>query len=466
MPVKRVPLVGTTTTRDGISSKDQRFINCYPEAFDKEHLFVTKRAGLAQTYAKTAGEGRGITTFNSHLYFVIDDTIYKDGSALGTTLSSSSGRCYFARRGGGTPLLLINDKSDLYTLNTSDTLTTVSDIDYPGTTVAGLEHLDQYVFVMDSDGSVYNSNVNAPTTWSASDYITAETIADTGVRITRHVNYIVAFGSESIEFFYDAANASGSPLSLMEGTVLLTGCSSGDTVVNMGQEILFVAKDQGGGNYVAKLSGFTVTPISIKPVDDALIAAGSNISGTYAYPIRIKGHNFYVLTIPASGVAQTWVYDLVDKAWHQWTSYDGSTESYFTGIDATYHNGVVYILDEDNGKVYSMNSTTYEDDSQIIKMRGVTERIDFASVKNKFANRLTVIGDRDTVSNGIMQIRWSDDDYVSFSNWRDLDLTSPNPHITRIGKFKRRAFEYKYEHPSPMRMEAFELLLREGHDAS
>ena len=148
MPIQRLPLVGVPTVRDGTSNTDQRYFNCFPEMLDKERLFVTKRPGLQEEYSETAGAGRGITTFEGNVYYVIGDTIYKSGSALGTTLGTSSGRVYFDRRGGGTPLLLLNDKSNLYTINTSDTVTQVSDGDYPGTTVAGVIHLDQYTFVM------------------------------------------------------------------------------------------------------------------------------------------------------------------------------------------------------------------------------------------------------------------------------------------------------------------------------
>lgn len=462
MPAARLPLVGTVTDRDGSSSKDQRFYNCFPESLGRQHLFVSKRPGMQEEYAETAGAGRGITTFEGNLYYIIGDTIYKNGSALGSTLNSSSGRCYFARRGGGTPLLIINDKSDLYTLNTSDTLTTISDGDYPTSTVAGVEHLDQYVFVMDNDGIIYNSNVNDPTAWDATDFLTAEVISDVGVRLIRHVNYIMALSAGSVEFFYDAANATGSPLSRLEGTVSLIGCSAGDTAVNIGQEVLWVARDQGGGNYVAKLTGFTPEPISIKPVEEALNLAGSNVSNCWAYPVRIMGHNFYVLTIPDSSVKQTWVYDLTDKIWHQWTSWDGSTESYFTGIDSTFYNGEVLIQDEDNGKVYHMSPSVYEDDGNAIKVRGITERFDGGMVRNKFLHRLELISDRNVDTSGTLRIRWSDDDYVNFSEWRHLDVYNPSSHITRGGRFKRRAFEYRFEENAPLRLEAFELDLGEG----
>ena len=47
----RVPLVGTMQNRDGTFSKDQRFINCFPESrkndiTETKRIYLYQRAGL------------------------------------------------------------------------------------------------------------------------------------------------------------------------------------------------------------------------------------------------------------------------------------------------------------------------------------------------------------------------------------------------------------------------------------
>lgn len=74
--------------------------------------------------------------------------------------------------------------------------------------------MDGYIFFAGQNTQrIYNTTLGTPTTANEStDFLDAETFSDTIVALAVHHNHVVAFGTRSIEFFYNAANEVGSPL--------------------------------------------------------------------------------------------------------------------------------------------------------------------------------------------------------------------------------------------------------------
>ncbi|MDC6695195.1 hypothetical protein, partial [Leclercia adecarboxylata] len=54
-------------------------------------------------------------------------------------------------------------------------------------------------------------------------------------------------------------------------------------------------------------------------------------------------------------------------------------------------------------------------------------------------------------------IRYSDDDYATYSGFRPVDLNATRSEIRRLGKFRRRAFEVFHLKNALLRMEAIEV---------
>ena len=113
---------------------------------------------------------------------------------------------------------------------------------------------------------------------------------------------------------------------------------------------------------------------------------------------------------------------------------------------------------------YELDPDIYQDDSQIIKVLGHTNRWDGGTTQQKFCSRLVVIGDEAT-STGNMSIAWSDDDYKTFTTDRTIDLSDNNNILTRLGSFQRRSYRYKFDANLPGRWQAFEKNVQQGHYA-
>lgn len=472
----RFTLFGVSTPRDSNVNKDQRFVNCYPEKTDEQEIHVVKRPGL--TTSVTTGDataGRGVyswrnTTSADKLISVFSNSIYDSASEIGTNaLTNSSGRVWMDEAVDG-DLLVLEPHATTHELHYWDgtTFSTLSVTDHPifGASPTeglrpGLVVLNGYVFVLSTLGRIWNSEVNDHTSWIADSFIRPNLSQDEPMCIAKHVNYLVYFGSKSVVFFSDAGNPTGSPLKVLGGTGLNIGCAASDTVVNVERTIFWIGKGHGGGHFVAALEGLQAVSVSTKWVEELLDAEGSNISSAYAYTCRVGGHSFYVLTLPTTA-QKTIAYDITEGVWCEWTSYNGSTETYFTGIASTHHNGAVYIQDEDNGLVYTISPSVYQDASNTIKVLGVTREWDAGNLYNKFINRLTVYGDKASSDATDLAISYSDDDYTNFSTPRTVDMNDIKPNLTRLGDTQRRSFKYTFEENAPMRLKHFEIDYIEG----
>ncbi len=501
---------------------------------------------LVSVTAQPAGDsirGSPLPTFNNVFWAAgpsgSDESIWNSGNLSGpnyttTTYPVANGTSayQFSSVGGSTsPLLVLKNNDAMYTFDpATNTLTRVTSANYPALTVPGLVFLDGTFYVADSSGKIYGSGINDPTTWSALNYISAEIENDGLVAIEKSLNYLVAFGQWTTEFFYDAGNATGSPLSSVPNAFFTVGCASGDSVVRMENEVVWMSQTIQRGRQVMALSGFTPSIISTPEVDRILNA--DDLATVYAFSIKISGSVFYVLTLKTS--AKTLVYDFSTKQWHFWTSmtpqtaqnittitsasgvatvtqtahgyadgdlitiaganeaaYNGSfnityvdantytypvplgtatpatgtitsvgyTESYFNAVAYSFCLGGDIIQGESDGKLYKIDPTYYDDNGNYINTKIKTVRIDGGESKRKFVSKAEIIGDKVSAT-GLL--RYSDDDYTTWSPYRPVDLSAKRSLLLRGGHTRRRAYEFRCTTSVPLRLGALELDMEMG----
>ena len=494
MAVGRIPLAAPAGEREPGDAKDPLLKNCMKETIieqsgapmgtaaqdtSQKTVYVQKRPGLASyddLSAATTDTGRGITTWEGRVYTLIGDELFSDETDIGA-IATSSGRVHFdvgidAEAPSenslvfhdGTTIYVVDDEDNIVSFNNGGTGGATDIENMPTAIQPGIVVLNQYAFIMDANGSIYNSTVGDVTA-GYGDVVVLEMRLDDGVRILRYINYLVGLGEKTIEILHDAANTSGSPLNRFDGMGQLIGCASANTAVNCDNRLAFVAHSETGGRWVAVFNkGFKPSRISTQAIDDILDKEGSDLSNAYAYHVRIGGHDMYVLTLPTTA-QRTFVYDFDEEDWYEWTSDVGGTESYFTGMDSTQLNGTTLILDEDNGLIYDFDQETYQDNTgsgETIKVEIRTRKHDMGTMQNKFMWRLQLIGDLNA-SSGTVNIAWSDDDYQTFSSNRTQDMDNHQSWLTRCGMFKRRAFRIQHEQNLPFRASHLEVNGSTGH---
>jgi hypothetical protein len=140
---------------------------------------------------------------------------------------------------------------------------------FPTTTSSTVKILNGYIFVA-VNGDIYNSDLDLPDSWNPSDFISTEIFPDSVVALAKFKNYLVAFGENTVEFFYDAANATGSPLARQEGILHNIGCIGQGAVTELEDRIFWIA--QSGSTYYSiwELDKFEAKKVSTPEFDNIL----------------------------------------------------------------------------------------------------------------------------------------------------------------------------------------------------
>ena len=337
---------------------------------------------------------------------------------------------------------------------TANAVMTSGSPDILGPYAYGLVYLNSRVFVMTTSGTIYQSAIDNPTSWNSSEWIYANSDPDDGVAIARHLNYLVAFGQWSTQFFYDAGNPVGNVLSAYQTAKLEIGCAAGPSVANAEHTVIWVGQGLTEGRGVYLLDGTTPKKVSTVHVD-RILNSNQALTGTHAFCAKVAGHTLYILTITSSNI--TLVYDLEEQEWYRWTSQSGGIETYFK---PTYFNGNVeyspnlYMQHEENGQVYVMNPDYYDDHGDAIYFRARTKNEDNGTTKRKFYRRVEVVGDKTPAT---LSIRHSDDDYQTWSTNRIVNLLDSRPILYQNGSARRRAWEVFSDSLQPIRIESLEL---------
>lgn len=486
MDTVRIPLTSTIESRAASIAKDALITNGYIES-DGPKKWLIKRPGTVKLIANPTytGAAQGMFPWAGNLYAVIGANFVKITPAGVETLigAVSSGQMYFNVT-DATPYIFFHKKTAAWTYNvTTNTLAAVTDVDFPTnagmTLVPGIVYLDEYAYVMTTTGRIYNSANENPTSWGALDYVTKYSEPDGGVAICKHLNYIIAFGAWSSEFFYNAGNPTGSPLLRNDAAKCEIGCASGDSVVQFSQTVAFLGQSKEAGRGVYLFEGVSPVKISNPYVERYLNA--SDLSLVRAMALTISGHTFYTLTLNDLGM--TLVYDMNEKLWYHWaTPLGGAIDPIYycdpTYMDMTYvdlvparestnfnfqnHcaiNGVMYMQDITNGYVVKLDSSVYVDDEGIMEFLVRTPLIDGGNNRNKFWSSLQLIGDRTAVD---MDVRWSDDDYQTWSTSRTISMNQERPILWQLGAARRRAVQLSSLSDAPIRLQELEVAVKQG----
>lgn len=319
---------------------------------------------------------------------------------------------------------------------------------FPTPHVPTPKYIDGYMFLPKANSlDIYNSDVDNIYGWSGSSFISAEMWSDNVVGLVRQNNQLLALGSISGEFFYDSANASGSPLNRNEGVVMQMGSVAPLCHFENERFCIFIGQSDSGGRAVWLLEGFQPKKASTEAIERLLDAEGTALTTTHGYGLRTKGHLFFVVHLTST----TLVFDVEERVWHEWGSNTNGTNGafqydYITDIG----NGKSALLHESDGYIYILDPAVFTDNGTAILADIYTNKYDGSTMNRKFMSNATVVGDQGST----YSIRWSDDDYVTWCAEKTLGVTFP--WFARLGSFRRRAFNIKHSANEDFRAEFLE----------
>ena len=482
-----VPILfdATATYRSGdlAIQRDSNIVNMFYERVSQENktrdVSLKKRPGLRSTAynlskSAAANQLRGYyyDIASNRLYWAVNNKVYSvtpdSGTSIRTvaTLVTSSGYvgfCEFLQTSTQKRFVLFSDGTDLWVDDYAiTTCTDVSDVDMPTPHVPQPKALNGYVFLADANtGDLYNSDNDDPTAWTSGDYITAEMSGDYIIQIAQNRNYIVTFGTNSVEFFWDAANASGSPLKRNDSGFRDIGYVTG--MKQISNILYFVGQDKDKNIAVYLLDGFTLTQISDSVVERSLqnITSTDNVKGQVhlnrdGYSISVDGHTFYCVVTPQT----TWLYDIKDKLWYEWRNVDDEP----LAIEASWnmYNGAQYVAIGTMTYISLLAPNLYQDFGEDFTCSYTTERFNAGSHNQKVCNRVTILADQYTTGTSYLTLTWSDDDWATTTGTRAINIFSDVPKDYSFGQFRTRSFRTSYSDNYPLRLRGLELELNIG----
>jgi len=361
----RAPFLGQAYQSRSPVLASQTAINIFPELTegntDEVGAFYGT-PGLTSVYTGS-GEVRGLHSAGGYLWAVIGSTVWRLDSAFNATncgtLPNSSGRVSMIHN--ETQLAIAHNDGWHWVALSGTSIAAVAGAP-TGTSPLAVQ--DQYVLFVAENGGQFGITALADlSTIDALDIADAEGDPDNLVSIVSTHREAWLFGEETAEI-WDDTGAALFPFERNSGVFIDAGCCAPLSVAKGQNTVFWLARDRTGQGMVVMANGYSPIRISTHPIEYA-INRYSTISDAIGWCYHEEGHIFYVLTFPTGDA--TWVYDTAAKGWHQraWLDSNGALHRHRGNCYATF-NGLHYVGDWQNGKVYRMSLDTYTDDGAVI----------------------------------------------------------------------------------------------------
>lgn len=405
MPRIPLPFVGGAYTGKRKSLNGQRCVNCFPVVDKQDGKSVLSLDGIPGNVEYldlgTASEVRGLWTANDSLYAVSDGHLYEINTTPAATDEGAVGA-------GTGPVGFANDATYMFIADpaagTSYLYTFATDAlvasDLAATPTGQVGFLDTYILVAQADSEIFWwCDVGDPSTWTGTNYSSADAKADELVTIFILDRQIWMFGVDGIEVWY---NDGSTPFSRIPGSFMATGCGAADSVASYVDTVFWLSGGRQGQRQVLVADqNYQPQPISTSQIDYQL-STYSTVSDAIGVCYEQEGHPFYVITFPTEG--KTWAYDISTGYWHErerWIDATSTAWRWRANCYA-YFDGKHLIGDYDNGKIYELDMTDYQDDCETLRWIRETQyahnkrlkvRMDALDLDFNFGETVLAVGD-------------------------------------------------------------------------
>jgi len=443
----------------------------------------------------------------AEIYIVNDNDVFEttqDSTRIpeaSGTFSSGTERCTMLETVGTDRLIILDAENNKgWEMDSLKNLNQIAS-NFPDTLVHGGAVLDGYLFVMDEDGIVYNSNVNDPTTFNVTGFITAERENDKGIYLAKHHDHIAVFLTRSIEFLYDASNSVGSPLNRRQDVSYQVGCASGLSVWEDNDVIYFLGTNSSGQMGVWKVENFQVSLISSDSISSYLTTGLTQTGLTVRFEgLSAMGHRtllitVYTLTGAAPGLinpeitlsfdSQTglwgfWQTDVNSNttfplmAWTKRTGGHNSTVAARTGEGLMFNGDIIEVNDDFIPIDTLLGTAVYEADIYEIDIYATSSDVgtniqsvirygllDGEVSSYKFQNRETVEMESTSTSQSLL-IRHSDEATSNFNLGNSVDTSIDRKEIHQGGRFMKRNYQIEYSGSEQFFIESLDVDLGVG----
>jgi hypothetical protein len=247
------------------------------------------------------------------------------------------------------------------------------------------------------------------------------------IKVGGHGFYILTLPSSSITLVYDVGTGLWAKWTQLQAGDAIT--PSAGTWLNGEATLIMTDHGISDGDYV--------------------VVASSNPSG-YNYSGAVNVHTVNTIAYPIASDPGAFVGSAVVTPY---------TETYFNMGSYTKDGNLDLVQDSTTGTVYTVSTDDYQDNNIPIKFNLRTSKFDAGNNKEKYFAKLELIGDKVDATG---HVRYSDDDYQTWSKYRAVDLEAQRSQLYRLGRGRRRAFDIINYDNQPIRLEAMDITISEG----
>lgn len=383
-----IDLLGGTYEQRFKDWNSQRTVNWYPKISsesekNKTAMSLVPRPGLSEFVNLSGSSIRGMFTARTlrseRLFAVVDTTLYEvhyDGSSTsrGTLTGMSVGstsKVYMELNNNDE--LMIQDPEAAYIFDLTDnSLTEITDTDYPGGT--SLAYADGYFIISDNDGRVTFSDIGSGTSWGGFNFFTPSFKPDKVKAVATFREEIYCFGDTTIEVYI---NDGETPFIRQARTSIYYGLTARDSVASWQGGVFFLGKSVNGGSDVYMMgNNYALNPVST-PAIAQKINEYTNEDAEGFVQVSKDGHIFYHLHLPQ--LKTTLVYDMTTNMWHERQSENPSPDvdgtkkqDMYRGRNFVQFKGLNLLGDWYSGKIFLESTNVSTDDGNIRVLQRTT----------------------------------------------------------------------------------------------
>jgi hypothetical protein len=362
----RIPWALQSYKHRNLPISAQQVINWFPEQEPRDAaapVVLLPTPGLRLFSTLPQGPIRGRHVMGASLYVVAGSVLYEldvtgAQSARGTI--PGSGPVDIDDNGTQMGIAVPSTGQLFYYTPATGTLAQVSDTDFE--TAVSVACLGGYTICPRVDSNTFAwSAVGDMSDWQSLDFASAEGASDNIIRIKRVNEQLWIFGERTTEVWTQSGNPDA-PFQRLNGAFVERGTAARFSYSSR----LSVPYWLGDDRVVYQGNGTTPTRISTHPIEQA-IGGYTDVSDARGFVYEQEGHVFYVLTFPTGG--DTWVYDATTQAWHERESEGDEYGGCWRGLDAAAFGGAVIVGDLNDGRLYVVDPTVYDEDgAEIIRV--------------------------------------------------------------------------------------------------